>query len=103
MSLFKKNTQKQIESFNEDQNLSIKDRFLLITLPDTGHRIAKMTENKGIKTLSAQTMKEAVQLAQQYTTKGGKVILSPAAPSYNLYKNFEERGQDFLNCIQMKD
>lgn len=30
MSLFKKNNQKQIEPFNEDQSLSIKDRFLRV-------------------------------------------------------------------------
>lgn len=82
---------------------SVKSRLLLITLPDTGSRIYEMAKKTGIKTLSAQSMREAVTLAQTNTPKGGKIILSPAAPSYNFYKNFEERGLDFLNCIKKTD
>ena len=46
-----------------------------------------------------QTIKEAVALAKQITEKGGIVLLSPAAPSYNMYKNFEARGDDFKKWI----
>jgi UDP-N-acetylmuramoylalanine-D-glutamate ligase len=40
-------------------------------------------------------MEEAVFLSKKFTKQNGTVILSPGAPSYNLYKNFEERGDDF--------
>ena len=79
---------------------TLKNRILFITLPDTGTRIAQMAEQADIRTYSAHSMQEAVRIGQQQTPTGGKVILSPAAPSYNLYQNFEERGKDFVNCIQ---
>lgn len=62
----------------------------LITLPDTGSRLQQVAGGTYVK-----TMCEAVQLAQQITPADGIVLLSPAAPSYNAYKNFEERGDDF--------
>ncbi len=53
----------------------------------------------------AQTMAEAVSLAQKSLGKslgksGGVILLSPAAPSYGLYKNFIERGLAFQLAFQ---
>lgn len=72
----------------------------LITLPDTGSRMAEVAHKNGISVYDCKTMPEAVQTAIEITPVGGMVLLSPAAPSYNMYKNFEERGQDFKNCIE---
>ena len=63
-----------------------------IALPTTGDRIETPYH--------VQNIKEAVALAKQITPKGGVVLLSPAAPSYNQYKNFEARGDDFTQAIQ---
>lgn len=70
-----------------------------IALPDTGERFAKTAVQTGLSVHMAKNMAEAVQTAFNMTPRGGLVLLSPAAPSYNLYRNFEERGQDFLNHI----
>jgi UDP-N-acetylmuramoylalanine--D-glutamate ligase len=43
----------------------------------------------------AQSMLEAVELARCITPNGGVVLLSPAAPSYGMYRSFIERGHDF--------
>ena len=75
------------------------NKACLITLPDTGIKAYNIAKEKNIFCLNAQDMSEAVQLAQTYTKENGVVILSPGAPSYNLYKNFEERGQDFEKNI----
>ena len=40
-------------------------------------------------------MREATRLAGTLARHGGVVLLSPAAPSFNQYTNFEERGDDF--------
>ncbi|MBQ9738143.1 MAG: UDP-N-acetylmuramoyl-L-alanine--D-glutamate ligase [Alphaproteobacteria bacterium] len=72
----------------------------LITLPDTGSRMAEVAHKNGIPVSTCKTMPEAVQTAIEITPVGGTVLLSPAAPSYNMYKNFEERGTDFKNCIE---
>jgi UDP-N-acetylmuramoyl-L-alanine---L-glutamate ligase len=43
----------------------------------------------------ARSMAEAVACAVATTPPGGVVLLSPAAPSYGLYRDFSERGRDF--------
>ena len=63
-----------------------------IALPTTGDRIETPYH--------VATIKEAVALAKQITPKVGIVLLSPAAPSYNQYKNFEARGDDFEEAIK---
>lgn len=43
----------------------------------------------------------AVDIAKRETKAGKSVILSPAAPSYGYFKNFEERGECFKNLVKM--
>lgn len=45
------------------------------------------------------SMQEAVRFAADNTAKGKICLLSPAASSYDHYKNFEYRGRDFKECI----
>ena len=65
--------------------------ILALALPDTG---AKITTPYHVA-----DMREAVQLAHEKTLAGGVVLMSPGAPSYNQYKNFEERGADFIKLV----
>ncbi len=43
----------------------------------------------------AANMEEAVRLAKAATPAGGVILLSPAAPSFGLFKNYIERGEAF--------
>ena len=74
---------------------------VIICLKDTGYTIAdelvKRNCNKNV--LKAIDMKDTVRLAYQYTQEGKACMLSPAAASYNTYKNFEERGKDYKREI----
>ena len=72
-----------------------RDKWRLVTLPDTGTRLGQMAQQAGIETVPTSDMPTAVSIAQHITPSGGIVLLSPAAPSYNMYRNFEERGLDF--------
>ena len=83
-----------------DELAGLKERLQLVVVPDTGARIIPPAEAAGLKTSAAADMHQAVACAIAATPAGGTVILSPAAPSYNAYKNFEERGKDFSNCIK---
>jgi UDP-N-acetylmuramoylalanine--D-glutamate ligase len=68
----------------------------VIVMGPSGERIADLvTANGHDQILKAATMPDAVAFARQHTPAGGVVLLSPAAPSYGLFKNFEERGQAF--------
>jgi UDP-N-acetylmuramoylalanine-D-glutamate ligase len=44
-------------------------------------------------------MLEAVELARASLEEGGVVLLSPAAPSFDQYHNWEERSDDFTATV----
>ena len=48
----------------------------------------------------AGSMKEAVQKAYKQGTKEDVVLLSPACASFDLFKNFEDRGEQFKKCVR---
>jgi UDP-N-acetylmuramoylalanine--D-glutamate ligase len=70
-------------------------------MPDTGYKIGRQLEEKGSnsKILFAEDMEKAVSLAFEHTEKGKICLLSPAASSYNVYKNFEEKGRHYKTLI----
>ena len=49
--------------------------------------------------IKAQNLEEAVNKAAEYAKEGDIVSLSPASASFDLYKNFEERGKHFKNIV----
>lgn len=73
-----------------------------IFLKDTGYMICDQLEKLGCtkRLIKVSNMKEAVECAYKYTKKDHSCILSPAAASYNTYKNFEERGNDYKRWIK---
>jgi UDP-N-acetylmuramoylalanine--D-glutamate ligase len=79
----------------------------VICMPETGYAIAKLLEKEGSSVscgaaknvILAQTMEEAVAAAFAHTAAGKTCLLSPAAASYNAYKDFEEKGKHYLDCI----
>jgi len=74
----------------------------IICMPDTGYAIGKRLSEKGAKSniLFAEDMEKAVSLAFEHTKKGKICLLSPAASSYNVYKNFEEKGAHYKKLIR---
>lgn len=74
---------------------------VIICLKDTGYTIADQLKEKGCnkKIFKAIDMKDAVRLSYFNTEKSMACMLSPAAASYNTYKNFEERGKDYKKEI----
>ena len=71
----------------------------VICMPDTGLKI--MEEIKDVKkTFAVKDVEEAVKVANKVTKKNMICLLSPAASSYNLYKNFEERGKVFKDAVR---
>lgn len=51
------------------------------------------------KSFCCQDLKEAVAMAKKTAGKGDAVLLSPAAASYDSFKNFEERGDSFKRLV----
>ncbi len=72
----------------------------VIGLPDSGPRIlAELAGLASITTADAEDLVAAVSLARELTPPGGVVLLSPAAPSYGRFRNFEHRSEVFAQAI----
>lgn len=80
----------------------------LVFFPDSGKTILKELKSANqelrisysptiLKTIS---MKEAVEFAYKNTKKGEIVLLSNASPSYSLWKNFEEKAEEFSQNVK---
>ncbi len=48
----------------------------------------------------ADSLAEAVQLANQLAASGDIVLLSPACASYDMFENYEQRGYEFIRLVQ---
>ncbi|HEY0517555.1 MAG TPA: UDP-N-acetylmuramoyl-L-alanine--D-glutamate ligase [Solirubrobacteraceae bacterium] len=70
----------------------------LIALPTTGPRLLEAALAAGLdphRALAVEDMASAVAAARARVPARGVVLLSPAAPSYDRYRDFEERGELF--------
>ena len=54
----------------------------------------------GLPVADVQSMKDAVQAAYQMAQKGETVLLSPCCASFDLFKSYEDRGDQFKECVR---
>lgn len=72
----------------------------IICMPTTGTMIGKILEEKSSKHIYyADTLEDAYHISLEVTSEGGACILSPAAASYEFFKNFEEKGKAFEELV----
>ncbi|HEY4202925.1 MAG TPA: UDP-N-acetylmuramoyl-L-alanine--D-glutamate ligase [Devosiaceae bacterium] len=71
---------------------------VLVCLPVTGDRLATAAYAAApeVEVLEAESLDVAMQALSTRRARFDAVILSPGAPSYNQFKNFEERGDHFI-------
>lgn len=50
--------------------------------------------------VNTSSAKDAVQAAFHFADKGDVVLLSPACASFDLFKNFEDRGNQFIEAVK---
>lgn len=50
--------------------------------------------------IATTSMEEAVKTAYRLGSKGDVVLLSPASASFDLFKNYEDRGRRFKSCVR---
>jgi UDP-N-acetylmuramoylalanine--D-glutamate ligase len=84
--------QSEIEKKNNVKNL--------ILIGDIGEKIGKDIRGKNIISLGKISMAQIVKKAGEVTPKGGVVILSPAAASFDMFKNYKDRGDQFKRAVQ---
>lgn len=74
----------------------------IIGMPETGTKICNALIERGSKknVVPVETMEEAVEAAYRFTEEGKTCLLSPAAPSYNVYRNFEHKGNHYKEVVK---
>lgn len=50
--------------------------------------------------IEVNNMEDAVKMAQRLTEKGDTVLLSPACASFDLFENYEDRGNQFKQAVK---
>lgn len=82
-----------IESFGD------KVKYLVL-IGQTRDKIAECAKVHGFtEIMYAEDMSEAVKVCASYANMGDNVLLSPACASWGMFKNYEERGRIFKECV----
>lgn len=74
----------------------------IICLPDTGHQVGDMMLKNSCTAniVKVSDMQEAVARAAELTPKRKACLMSPAAASYNVYRDFDEKGKHFKSLVR---
>ena len=60
----------------------------------------KFFDGKVDKIVDARSMEEAVKASFSMAKEGDTVLLSPCCASFDLFKNYEDRGSQFKTCVR---
>lgn len=72
-----------------------------ILLGATADKIeAAIREHADLPIVRVASMEEAVETADRLAREGDIVFMSPASASFDMYKNFEERGEHFKRVVE---
>ena len=72
----------------------------LVLIGQTRDKIAECAKKHGFtEIMYAEDMQEAVQVGAVYADIGDYVLLSPACASWGMFKDYEERGRVFKECV----
>ena len=61
--------------------------------------ILRSFSNSGKEMIETQSMDEAVRIAKKFAAEGDTVLLSPACASFDLFKSYEDRGDQFKAAV----
>ena len=76
---------------------------VVIGVPSTGGRVVGAATAAGVtpeRAHEAADLEQATNLARELAAPGSVVLLSPAAPSFDHYRDFEQRGERFGELVR---
>ncbi len=72
---------------------------LVVAYGECKDRIVNIMNNIGIKAIKCNVLEEAVNIAYQNSEANDTILLSPASASWDQYKCFELRGEEFKKIV----
>ena len=84
------------------ESISQKPPKAIICSGANGEKIADLILNHGIKTqcIKQASLQSAVEQAKRMSEPGDVVLLSPGAPSFDAFNDYQHRGQQFIQWIK---
>lgn len=79
-----------------------KDKFMVV-IGETKDQIKSLCDKENIICYKANTLKEAMDIIKGKMEKGDIVLLSPASASWGMYRGFEERGNEFIDLVNLME
>ena len=86
--------------YSEIEELVRKKVHSLIFLGADNAKLHAFFDGKVERIEDARSMKEAVEKAYRMARKGDTVLLSPCCASFDLFKSYEDRGDQFKRCVR---
>ncbi len=86
--------------YNEIKELVKEKVKVIVCLGESSKKIQKYFKKIVNKIETASSMQEAVRASYSLADKGDVVLLSPTCASFDLFDNFEHRGQEFKNQVR---
>lgn len=85
------------EALSANKNLKA-----VILMGVTADRMGKLLAEKGVErqVVRVQSLQEALNRAAQLGQPGDNVVLSPAAASFDMFKNYKDRGERFREMVE---
>ena len=72
----------------------------IVCLGVDNDKLHKFFDDKVPAIADARSMQEAVEKCAQFATEGDTVLLSPCCASFDLFKSYEDRGEQFKACVK---
>lgn len=71
----------------------------LVLIGEDGPKISAAVDGS-VQKVNASSLRDAIEKAQALASSGDAVVLSPACASFDMFKNYEDRGQQFVLAVK---
>ncbi len=81
-------------------NEAVSEKVIALVCLGENNKTLKRHFAGKVKLTAADNMAEAVQQARSMAKRGDVILLSPAHPSFDMFKDLEDRGRQFKNIVK---